>query len=255
MKLKVLGCSGGIGGANARTTSFLVDDDILVDCGTGVGDLELDELTRIDHVFISHAHLDHIAALPLLIDSVGEARGAPIVIHATAETIRILHSHVFNWLIWPDFSAIPDRHRPFIRFQPLRIGEAVSLGRRSITALPAYHTVPAVSFCLDSGAGQLLYSGDTGYCAELIAAINAQPALRHLIIETAFSEEQRGLALASRHLCPGMVADMLAELVVTPEVYISHLKPGQGDRIMQQIAAREPRLRPQRLLQGQELEF
>jgi 3',5'-cyclic-nucleotide phosphodiesterase len=255
MKLKVLGCSGGIGGAQARTTSFLVDDDILIDCGTGVGDLELDALGRIDHIFVSHAHLDHIASLPLLIDSVGESRGAPIIIYATPETIRILHSHIFNWLIWPDFSSIPDRHRPFIHFQPMKTNETVRLGTRSVTALPAHHTVPAVAFSLDSGAGQLLYSGDTAYCPELIAAINQLPALRHLIIETAFTDEQRGLALASRHLCPGMVASILAELTVSPEVYISHLEPGQGDRIMQQIVAHEPPLHPQRLVQGQVLEF
>ncbi|MBN8442331.1 MAG: 3',5'-cyclic-nucleotide phosphodiesterase [Thauera sp.] len=255
MKLKVLGCSGGIGGAQARTTSFLVDDDILIDCGTGVGDLELDALMRIDHVFISHAHLDHIASLPLLIDSVGEAKGSPIVVYATPETIRILHSHVFNWLVWPDFSSIPDRHRPFLHFQPVKVGESVRLGGRCITALPAHHTVPAVAFCMDSGAGQLIYSGDTAYCPDLIAMINQRRALRHLIIETAFSDEQRGLALASRHLCPGMVASILDEVTVSPEVHISHLKPGQGDRIMQQIHAHEPRLPVSRLVQGQVLEF
>lgn len=255
MKLKVLGCSGGIGGAQARTTSFLVDDDILIDCGTGVGDLELDALMRIDHVFISHAHLDHIASLPLLIDSVGDARGSPVVVYATPETIRILHSHVFNWLVWPDFSSIPDRHRPFLHFQPVKVGEPVRLGGRCITALPAHHTVPAVAFCMDSGTGQLIYSGDTAYCPELIAAINQRTALRHLIIETAFSDEQRGLALASRHLCPGMVASILDELTISPEVHISHLKPGQGDRIMQQIQAHEPRLPASRLVQGQLLEF
>jgi len=123
MKLKVLGCSGGIGGAQPRTTSFLLDDDILIDCGTGVGDLTLDELARIDHVFLTHAHLDHIAALPLMIDSVGELRQAPVQVHATPETIRILHSHIFNWLVWPDFSAIPDHHQPFMRFQPIHVGE------------------------------------------------------------------------------------------------------------------------------------
>ena len=90
MKLKVLGCSGGLGGAQGRTTAFLADDDILIDGGTGVGDLELDELVRIDHVFITHAHLDHIAAIPLLIDSVGELRNAPITVHASPETLRIL---------------------------------------------------------------------------------------------------------------------------------------------------------------------
>jgi ribonuclease BN (tRNA processing enzyme) len=45
MRLRVLGCSGGIGGQHNRTTSFLVDQDILIDAGTGVGDLSLGELT------------------------------------------------------------------------------------------------------------------------------------------------------------------------------------------------------------------
>ena len=61
MKFRVLGCSGGIGGRNARTTAFLVDDDILIDGGTGVGELEYEELLRINHIFVTHAHLDHIA--------------------------------------------------------------------------------------------------------------------------------------------------------------------------------------------------
>ncbi|EKE18105.1 MAG: beta-lactamase-like protein, partial [uncultured bacterium] len=38
MKLRVLGCSGGIGGRHLRTTSFLVDHDILIDAGTGAAD-------------------------------------------------------------------------------------------------------------------------------------------------------------------------------------------------------------------------
>lgn len=224
MKLTVLGCSGGIGGPKSRTTAFLVDDDILVDCGTGVGDLELDALKLIDHIFITHAHLDHIASIPLLVDSVGEERGRPVTVYATPETLRILRSHIFNWLVWPDFTAIPDRSRPFLRFQPLKVGETVKLGSRAISAMPAHHTVPAVSYCLDSGTAQLLYSGDTAYCPELIASINALPNVEHLIVETAFSNEQRGLAMASRHLCPGMLATILDELTVSPRVHIRDRK-------------------------------
>ena len=61
MQIRVLGCSGSIA-AGSRTTSFLLDDDVLIDAGTGVGDLTLDELARIDHIFISHSHLDHVLA-------------------------------------------------------------------------------------------------------------------------------------------------------------------------------------------------
>ncbi|HQZ02387.1 MAG TPA: 3',5'-cyclic-nucleotide phosphodiesterase [Thauera sp.] len=255
MKLTVLGCSGGIGGAQARTTSFLVDDEVLIDCGTGVGDLPFDALRRIDHVFLTHAHLDHIASLPLLIDAVGELRASPLTVHATPETIRILHSHIFNWLVWPDFSAIPDRRQPFMRFQPMKLGETVRLGAAAITAFPAHHTVPTVAYCLDSGEGQLVFSGDTAYCPELIAAINALPALRHLIIETAFADEQQGLALASRHLCPNMLLEILTEITARPAVHITHLKPGADQRIMAQIEAGASSLRPRRLLQGEVLDF
>ncbi len=255
MKLRVLGCSGGIGGVQTRTTSFLVDDDILVDCGTGVGDLERDELLGIDHVFLTHSHMDHIACLPMLVDSVGEARRMPLTVYATSETLRILHSHVFNWLVWPDFSTIPDRRLPFMRMQPIRVGEPVRLGKRAITALPAHHTVPAVGFCLDSGTGKLVYSGDTAYCEEQIAAINALDDVRHLIIETAFADEQHGLALASRHLCPSLLHAVLEELTVSPEVLVSHLKPGADDRIMEQIAGHGGRLVPRALMTGEVLEF
>ncbi|THF61676.1 3',5'-cyclic-nucleotide phosphodiesterase [Pseudothauera rhizosphaerae] len=255
MELTVLGCSGGIGGARSRTTGFLVDGDILLDCGTGVGDLELDALRAIDHVFVTHAHLDHIASIPLLVDSVGEARHFPLTVYGTPETIRILRSHIFNWLIWPDFTAIPNRHRPYLRFQSIKVGERVRLGGRAITSVPAHHTVPAVGYCLDSGAGQLLYTGDTTYSKPLIAAINQQPALRHLIVETAFPDEQHGLALASRHLCPNLLAAMLDEITVSPQVHVSHLKPGVGERIMAQLDGYRGRLRPRALEQGQVLAF
>jgi hypothetical protein len=77
MKLRVLGCSGGIGGIGGRhlrTSSFLVDHDILIDAGTGVAELSVSELAGIDHVFLTHAHLDHIASLPLMIDTVADLR-------------------------------------------------------------------------------------------------------------------------------------------------------------------------------------
>lgn len=256
MRMTVLGCSGGIGGRGAHTTSFLVDQDTLIDCGTGVGELEYEDLLRIDQVFISHSHLDHIAFLPLLVDTVAEVRQQAITVFALPETLRILRSHVFNWLIWPDFSAIPDRHDPFLRFQPVDVGETVRLsGGRKITLLPAHHTVPACALCLDSGEGKLVYSGDTTHSRDLVEAINGLTALRHFIIETAFSDAQHALALAARHLCPSLLAAFLDDLRVSPEVWVSHLKPGMENSIIAEIRSYKGRLLPRRLAHGQMLEF
>ena len=113
MKLRVLGCSGGIGG-DAQTTAMLLDDDILIDAGTGVGTLSMDELIRIDHIFVTHAHLDHVACIPFLVDTVGAARTRPITIHALQATLDSLREHLFNWQLWPDFTKIPTSNSPYM---------------------------------------------------------------------------------------------------------------------------------------------
>jgi len=234
MKLRVLGCSGGIGGC-LRTTSFLVDDDILIDAGTGVGDLSIPELIAIDHVFVTHSHMDHIAFIPFLVDTVGGMRSSPLVVHATQATLDILRKHVFNWQIWPDFSEIPSREQPFLRFEPLHLGSTVKLGDRSFTAVPANHVVPAVGYHIDSGRHSLVFTGDTTVSDELWPIVNRIENLRYLIIETAFCNRERDLAVASKHLCPSMLADELAKLTRPTEVHITHLKPGELELIMHEI--------------------
>ena len=163
MKIRILGWSGGIGGRHLRTTSILVDHDILIDCGTGVADLSIAELAQIDHVFLTHSHMDHIACLPLMADTVGDMRNRPLIVHALPATEEILRAHVFNWAIWPDFTEIPTPERPCLRFEPIAVGQVVDLqqGRR-LVPLPANHAVPAVAYQLDSGRASLVFSGDTG---------------------------------------------------------------------------------------------
>ena len=95
MRLRVLGCSGGIGG-NLRTTSFLLDQDVLIDAGTGVTELSLTELALVDHVFVTHSHLDHVACIPFMVDSVGFMRDRPLTDYATEETLDILRQHIFQ---------------------------------------------------------------------------------------------------------------------------------------------------------------
>ncbi|HEX5464598.1 MAG TPA: 3',5'-cyclic-nucleotide phosphodiesterase, partial [Burkholderiales bacterium] len=204
MKLKVLGCSGGIGG-RLRTTSMLLDDDVLIDGGTGVGDLEIEALAKIDHIFVTHSHMDHVAFIPLLVDTVGCMRDKPVMLHATAPTLAILREHLFNWKLWPDFTQIPDSSAPYLKFDAIEVGRTVDLGGRRITALPAQHVVPAVGFQLDGGRASLVFTGDTTANGLLWEAVNKIGNLRYLVIETAFSNSERTLAVASKHLCPSML--------------------------------------------------
>ncbi|MBI3935340.1 MAG: 3',5'-cyclic-nucleotide phosphodiesterase [Betaproteobacteria bacterium] len=254
MKLRVLGCSGGIGG-DLRTTSLLVDHDVLVDAGTGVGDLSISELTRIDHVFVTHSHMDHVTSIPFMVDTVGWMRDHPITVHAAAQTIEILRQHLFNWKLWPDFTQIPDAAHPMLRYSAVSLGGAVTLGGRRFTPLPANHVVPAVGYHLDSGTASLVFTGDTTTNDALWPAVNRIENLRYLIIETAFSNRERELAIASKHLCPGMLAEELARLARSPEIFVTHLKPGEMEQIMQEVRESCARYRPQMLYNDQVFEF
>ncbi len=255
MRLRVLGCSGGIGGRHLRTTSFLLDSDILIDAGTGVGDLSLAELSLIDHIFITHSHLDHVTSIPFLVDTVGAMRAKPLIVHATRATTEILKNHLFNWAIWPDFTEIPTPEAPFLRYEEIELGKPMSLSGREITPLPARHTVPAVGYQLDSGTASLVFTGDTGPNDALWRTVNRIRNLKYLIIETAFSNKERQLAEVSRHLCPQTLAEELAKLERNAEIYVTHLKPGEIELTMEEIEECAGAFRPRMLQNNMVLEF
>ncbi|MCG6976266.1 MAG: 3',5'-cyclic-nucleotide phosphodiesterase [Acidiferrobacterales bacterium] len=254
MKVRVLGCSGGIG-APAATTSFLIDDDILIDAGTGLGALSLAELARIDHVFLTHSHLDHINSLPLMADSVGMMRDKPIVVYALAETMETLRDHVMNGRVWPDFTVIPTPENPFLVLQEMAAGETRQIGTRAITSIAVNHTIPAVGYVIDSGSGSLAFSGDTTVMDAFWDELNALEELRYLFVETTFTDENIELAKISKHLCPSMLAGELAKLDVDAEIYISHLMPGSEQEIMAEIAKHIPERTPRALTRDQVFEL
>lgn len=243
MKVRVLGCSGAIA-KDCRTTSFLLDHDVLVDAGTGVGDLSIDEMAGIDHVLLTHSHLDHIAALPLMVDACAARRSTPLQIHALQATIDALKAHIFNNVIWPDFSSIPTPAAPFVSFHPLVCGQTLALAGKQIEVLPAEHTVPAVGYAVsaisavNASRGCWVFTGDTGKNPPLWARLK-QLDVAMLVIETAFSDREGDLAQRSCHLSPEVLASELDGIGQgkTYPIYITHTKPAETELIMAEIEA------------------
>lgn len=240
MDLRVLGCSGSIA-KDSRTTSFLLDDRVLVDAGTGVGDLSLDELAAIDHVLVSHSHLDHVLGIPLIADSILQCRLAqpvfrPLQVHALPATLEALRCHLFNDVIWPDFTRLPSPQRAIVELHPLAVGQQLQLAGLDIEVLPARHTVPACGFAVDTPSGWWIYTGDTGPNVDLWQRLRGR-RIAQLVIETAFSDDERALAEVSGHLCPSMLVAELAQLDADTRTAITHVKPGEMAAVTGQIAA------------------
>ena len=255
MRLRILGCSGGIGGRHLRTTSMLLDHDILIDAGTGVGELSLTELSVVDHIFLTHSHLDHITSIPFIVDTVGAMRTQPLTVHGLPATLDILRNHIFNWKVWPDFAQIPSPEHPYLRYENIDVGQTLEFGERKITALPANHTVPAIGYHLSSGKSSLVFTGDTTHNDALWPIVNAIADLKYLIIETAFCNRERALAIASKHLCPTMLAEELSKLQRSPGIFITHLKPGEIELTMEEVEQCAGHFRPLMLQNNQVFEF
>ncbi|XVJ71550.1 MAG: 3',5'-cyclic-nucleotide phosphodiesterase [Rhizobacter sp.] len=237
MSIRVLGCSGAIA-AGCRTTSFLLDEAVLIDAGTGVGDLSLAELARIDHICISHSHLDHVLSIGLLADSSMRERLArkagPITVHALPQTLAALKAHIFNGVIWPDFTRLPSLDVPALRLQAFEVGQVLELAGRQIEVLPATHTVPAVGFAVKGDRGYWVFTGDTGPNPALWERLRTLE-IAHLVIETAFSNEEHALAELSQHLCPSTLGRELTHLGGSVQVHITHIKPGEAEAVMAQV--------------------
>jgi len=250
MRISILGCSGGIG-AGSRTSAMLIDDDVLLDAGTGVGELTLDDLHPIRHVFLTHAHLDHIAGLPMLIDSIfSDAVDKPVTVYAREETLKALREHIFNGVIWPDFSELPTADRPMLRYQVCNPGDTITVGHRKFHAVDVAHSVPAIGYTVQNSTGVFAVSGDTATNRSLWPVLNAVEDLRALIIEVSFPDEMESLAEVAGHYCPATMTRDLKRLEHDPEIWLTGMKPGEEERILAQVLEAAPERRIEMLSRG-----
>jgi ribonuclease BN (tRNA processing enzyme) len=234
MKIRVLGCSGGVGG-DLRTTSLLIDDDILIDAGSGVGELTLEEMRRIRHVFLTHSHLDHFSFLPLLVDSIFPSIREALVVHAQPVTLQALQTHVFNWTIWPDFAKLPTEQNPVMKYQALTPGTPFDVGDgRSLEMIEVNHIVPGVGYRVACPSGSFAFSGDTTTNDNFWKVLNERDGLDVLLVEAAFANADEDLSKRAGHYTPNLLGEDLKKLMHQPAVFISHTKPGQEDVILQE---------------------
>ncbi len=238
MKITVLGCSGGEQ-ADSNMPAFLVDDALLLDAGTVSRALNPEKQAGLSDIFITHAHLDHIKALPFLADNLLGEEGprARVTVHGESRVIRILRDHLFNGLLWPDFSRIPAVD-PVLRFAVMEPGRPLRLKGHSVTALPMNHPTPACGFMVEDGAGRrFFYTGDTGPTEEAWKTLKGIP-LHALLTEVSYPNRLRERALAAGHLTPELLVGELAKLGRIPDrVFITHAKPAYLDGIFAELSS------------------
>lgn len=242
MRLRILGGDGGVA-PGFQTTSFLVNKSLLIDAGSVATALSLMEQRKIDTIFISHSHLDHIKDICFLADNVFTHRRKPIELISTPEILEILRKHLFNNLIWPDFTKITNGHCPILSYRP--ITKAALIGNIEVRIYPVQHPVPAVGFILrEKGKNSIVITGDTGPTDLLWEEANKEPRLKAVLTEIAFPNRLRNVAEVAGHFTPDMFEAELVKLKKSVPLLIYHLKPEYTKELKREIKALEiPKLK------------
>jgi len=242
LTVRVLGPYGG-SAPGYRITTFLIDGETALDAGALTEALPLAAQRRIRRVVLTHAHLDHIASLPFLIENL-YGRSRPLEVIAPAPVLGALRRHVFNDVTWPDFTRIPSRARPTLVYRPARAGRPVRCGDATFTPIPVDHLVPAYGYLVAKPGRAVLFSGDTRPTRGIWAAARRARDLKAIFLEVSFSDAQAAVARDSCHMTPELLPGELEKAPPRAPVFLYHMKPPSLSRIRREVRAlSEPRLR------------
>ena len=236
MKVRSLGCSGGLA-QSLDTTSFLLDETVLLDGGTGVANLSTEAFSKVSSMLLTHAHLDHIAGLALAIANVADTRESPLVIYAPEPVINALRSHIFNWVIWPDFTKIPTPESPVLELNTIKVGEPFALlGHYEVVAIELNHTVESFAYRISKEDQSFCFCGDTADSESLTDRLSRNP-VDDLFIELSYGNAEAELGLIAKHLTPHTLERVIKRIVSPTKVHVMHLKPGEEAKIKREMQA------------------
>jgi ribonuclease BN (tRNA processing enzyme) len=235
MKIRVLGAYGAEGLAQ-RPSAFLVNDRLLIDGGTVGGALASGEQLAIEHALVSHSHLDHIAGLAYLTETLALcAAERPLTIASMDPVVTALRTSIFNDIVWPDFTKLPSPAAPVLQFQPLREDVEQRLGDVWVMPVAVSHSVPTSGFIVHDGRSGFIYSGDTGPTEALWKAAHDVGGIGAVILECAFPNRMAALADIARHMTPELIRRELDKIPADVPVMIFHVKPQFYDEIGEEL--------------------
>jgi cAMP phosphodiesterase len=193
-------------------------------------------MNSIETVLLTHAHMDHVAGVAMMLASLSEHRDKPLVLAAPKEVVEAVKTHLLNWVIWPDFSKIPNEESPILEYLELAPLQTVGLNGYQVTPIPLSHTVPSFAYRITREVSAFCFFGDTGPTDLVWQVLNQQP-VSDIFIELSYSRDSSELAAISKHYTSDTLAVDLTKLEAPTKVHIMHLKPGAEDHIMTEFFA------------------
>jgi ribonuclease BN (tRNA processing enzyme) len=238
LRVQLLPTSLGDRTQTQSLTTFILNGTIAVDAGSLGFSLDGPQLADIEHVILTHSHLDHVCSLPIAIAEVFPRLKRPIKIHGTPGVLQAVRDHLLNGVIWPDFSRIKmlGSEHPAIEFVPIEPHATFELDGVRFTPVPVNHEVPTIGLIAETPDAAVAFTSDTCRTDDIWAAASKRPNLRAVFVDCSFPDEMESLAISSGHLTPKMVAAESAKLTRPARIICVHIKPDTREKVLAQLA-------------------
>ena len=235
MKLQLLPSTfepDGTASARQHLSCLVINDRIAIDAGSLAMAATDEHRQNLRDIVLTHAHLDHVAGLPLFVDDLFAALDKPVKIHALPEVIEVLERDIFNWSVFPKFSELSIGNCNAIEYRPLAFAEPFTVCDLDFKLFPAFHKVPSCGVIVKDEDSCVAISGDT---ASLSGYVKDGSRLNAAVVECAFPDELSEIANSSHHMTPATLRTELEKLQLDCPVFVFNIKANYRDAVVEQI--------------------
>ena len=228
--------SGGAASSSQHLTCFVIDDTVAVDAGSLAMAASPLQQQQVRDIVLTHAHLDHIAGLPLFVDDLFSTLSSPVTVHSTEAVIETLERDVFNWSVYPRFSELANDNGPVLEYRTYSPGDTFTVKHLTFRSIEVNHRVPTTGFLVSDGQATIAISGDTAEMDEFWNAVNQAEKVSAVLLECAFPDELEELARLSHHLTPARLRSEMEKCTRNDcAFYVANLKPMHRKTIVEQL--------------------
>lgn len=235
MKVQLLS-GGGINDPREQyLTSFVINNQLAVDAGALPMALGRDKQLNLHSIFITHPHLDHLAGLPLMLDNIFSDMNHTVRVYAIEDTVQSLRNHIFNNIIWPDFTSFKNSRGVNLQFEIVEPNKTFQLGSLHITPVPVNHTVPTVGLVIEDENSAVVLSSDTGDTEDLWAAARQTKHLSTAFIECSYPDRLATMAETYGHLCTSGMMAQADKIGRDNKIFAYHIKPAYMHEVWDEL--------------------
>jgi ribonuclease BN (tRNA processing enzyme) len=235
MLVRIIGGHGGVS-PGFKATSYLIDGKLLIDAGSVASGIQIEEQVQIDHILISHSHLDHISDLAFLSDNCFGLKGKPFEIYANSPVKDAIKKHLLNDIIWPDFTVLPTKENPTLHFNDIKPGEVLTMGDYKILPVSVNHSIGALGFIIERKNTAVVFTQDTGPTEEIWELAKTYKNLKAIFTEVSFPNMLTKVAQDSLHHTPASMKEEIKKMPLDIPIFLGHLKPNFQHQLFQEIA-------------------